>query len=250
LTETVYEEGIVISAEPQSPFEEKIAERKTIVYETLVDVAVIRIAAENLKDQLFAKYGFLKTKPEDVTVISIDKYYTPYMMVSGKYAVDYYRKRTLKVKVPDDVSEVIVSIEKLKPTTLRDSFGEAYKGIELKSEERVKSEFKASLALDGLGRDVSLKELPSAPSEKNPEEVLAKAGTREVPADLDLSILRTRIFKRPTDMSWIDAELFEVNERLVIYVPTFKVTFKNSKTGQEKTVEFDGLAGKLIHKNT
>jgi hypothetical protein len=248
LTEITYDEKIVISAEPKQPFEEKTVSQKTVVYETLVDTVVIKIAAENLKDQLFPKYGFLKTQPEEVSIVSIEKYYKPYIMVSGKYEVDYYRKRVCNIMVANDVSEVLIGIDKLKPKQVTDSFGDVYSEIELRGEEHVKKKAAASLVLDGIGRDASLKELPSAPSERNPEEVLAKSGTEKVPPELDLSVLRTRIFQRPTDVSWIANELFEVNERVVIYIPIFKVLFRKGKTGQEKTVEFDGLTGKLIRK--
>jgi hypothetical protein len=248
LMETVCDEKIVISAETKSPFDERIAARKTIVYETLVDAAVIKIAGENLKDKLFAKYGFLKPKPEEVSIVSVDKYYEPYVMVGGKYSIDYYRKRVWTIKVADDVSEVTLGLDKLKPKQVTDSSGKVYRGIELEGEERVKNEVKASFALDASGRDVSVRRLPSAPSERNPEEVLAKSCTREVPADLDLSVLRTRIFKRPSEVSWIVNELFEVNERVVIYAPRFRVVFKNVKTGKEKVAEFCGVTGKLIQK--
>jgi hypothetical protein len=250
LTETIYDEKIVISAEPatKQPFEERIVSQKTVVYETLVDIVAIRIAAENLKDLLFPKYGLLKTKPEEVSIVSIEKYYKPYIMVSGKYAVDYYRKRVCTIMVANDVSEVLIGIDKLKPKQVTDSFGDVRREIELRGEEHVKKEATASLVLDGNGRDVSLKELPSASSERNPEEVLAKSCTKKVPPELDLSILRTRIFKRPADVSWIANELFEVNERVAIYIPIFKVLFRKVNTGQEKTCEFDGLTGKLIRK--
>jgi hypothetical protein len=248
LTETTCDQKIIILAEPKQPFEERIAARKTIVYETLVDPVAIKIAAENFKDQLFSKYGFLKTKPEEVNVVSVVKHYKPYILISGEYTVYYYRKRVCIIKVADDVSEVLIGVDKLKPKQVPDSFGKVCRKIELRGEESVKKKAKASLVLDGSGRDVSLKELPSAPSERNPEEVLAKSCTKKVPPELGLSILRTRIFKRPTDVSWIGNELFEVNERVVIYVPIFKVLFRKVKTGQEKTFEFNGLTGKLIHK--
>ena len=59
MTETLCTENpIVIAPEAKSILQERIVERKTIVYETLVDLAVIKIAAENQKEQLFTKYGF------------------------------------------------------------------------------------------------------------------------------------------------------------------------------------------------
>jgi hypothetical protein len=248
--ETVQDEKIIVSStpEPKSPFEDRITARKKIVYETMVNPAVIKIAAENLKDQLFAKYGFIKAKPEEVNIASIDTYYEPYVIISGKYSIDYYRKHVWTIKVADEVSEVALCLEKFKPTQVTDSQGKPYMGIQLQGEERVKTEAKASIALDASGRDVSLKELPSAPSERNPEEVLAKSGTKQVPPDLDLSVLRTRIFKRPTEISWIVNELFEVSERTVIYAPRFRVLFKDVKTEKEKIAIFDGVTGKLLQK--
>ncbi len=250
--ETVYDEKIVISPtpEPKSPFEEYIVPRKTIVYETLIDPAVIKIASENIKNQLFAKYGFLKTKPEEVTVTRINKHYEPHIVVSGKYTIDYYRKRVWNIKVNDEVTEVMFGQDKFAPKQITDSFGKTYTGIEFKGEERVKNTVKASITIDASGREFSLKQLHSSPSERNPEEVLAKADANAVPTELDLSILRNRIFKRPADISWIVNETFEVNERLLIYAPRFTVTFQNVKTGKEKTAEFDGVTGKIIQRDS
>jgi hypothetical protein len=42
------------------------------------------------------------------------------------------------VKVADDVSEVFIAIDKLKPKQVEDSFGKVCREIELKGEERVK----------------------------------------------------------------------------------------------------------------
>jgi hypothetical protein len=89
-------------------------------------------------------------------------------------------------------------------------------------------------------------QLPTAPSEKNPEKVLSSLGVKEVPRDLELSIIRTRIQKRPVDISWIANEVFEVDERLVVYAPRFRVLFKHVKSGKERVAEFDGVTGKLI----
>jgi hypothetical protein len=248
LTETISDEKIVITAEPKQPFEERIADQKTVVYATLIDPAVIKIAAENLKCKVFAKYGFLKTKPEEVSIVSIGKYYKPYIVVSGKYTVDYYRKHISTIRVADDVSEVLIGIDRLKPKQINSSYGQVHRGIELPSQEHVKKEAKASLVLDSAGQPISLDELPLSPSESDPEEVLARSGKKELPREFGLSILRTQIFKRPTDASWIDNELFEVNEYVVIYVPIFKVLFRKVQTGKEKTLKFNGLTGKLIHK--
>ena len=64
---------------------------------------------------------------------------------------------------------------------------------------------------------------------------------------MELSILRTRIFNRPEDVSLIASETFQVTERLVIYIPPrFRAAYKHTRTGKERTAEFDGVTGKLV----
>jgi hypothetical protein len=64
LTETISNEKIVIATENTSGREDVIA-RKTIVYETLVDPAVVKVASEKLKQKLFTRFWFFKPKPEN-----------------------------------------------------------------------------------------------------------------------------------------------------------------------------------------
>ena len=246
-TETENDNSIIISSKAKHPLGERIATRKTIVYETLVDLEVIKVAAENLKDQLFTKYLFLKPQPNEVDIVSIEKFYEPFILISGHYSIDYYRKHTWTINVEKEISEVIFPFARFKTREATDSFDKTSKEVVIEGEERLKIDNKASLSLNQSGMDISLKQLPSAPSEKNPEETLAKFCVKKVPPNLDLSILRTRIQKRPADIGWIANETLEVNERTVIYTPRFRVTLKHAKTGKQKTAEFDGVNGKLIH---
>jgi len=245
LTEAISDEKIVISSESM-PSGEKIPERKTIVYETRVDPTVIKLTGEKLKAQLFARFGFMKPKAEDIRLISVDKYYEPYFVISGRYRIDYYRKCAYTVKVDKTVLEVILLNHKLKPKQLTDPSAKDHNAIKLEGEERLVNEVKASLILDRTGRDTALKELPSAPSEKNPKKILATFKVKEIDPNTDLDVIRSRIFKRPKDISRLVNELFEVNERAAIYTPRFRILYRNVRTGAEKTAEFDGVAGERI----
>jgi hypothetical protein len=105
---------------------------------------------------------------------------------------------------------------------------------------------KGSLILDRSGQDVTLEKLPSAPSERNPKKVLAAFGVEEIEQDADLNLIRSRVIKRPKDINRLVSELFEVNERAIIYTPRFKIVYVNTKTGEEKAVEFDGVTAQKI----
>jgi len=118
--------------------------------------------------------------------------------------------------------------------------------IRLEGEERLKNEAKATLILDRFGQEVSLENFPSAPSERYPDKILEEFGVEEVAKNMDVMIMRNKIVKHPTDVNRLVCEIFEVNERAVIYTPRFKVTFNNVKTGEEKTLEFDGVTAQRI----
>jgi len=248
LTEAVPDENTLISIDTAS-CNEKIIKKKTIVYETRVDPTVIKVAGEKIKDQLFTRFGILKPKPNEVQFVSIEKYYEPYSMISGRYFIDYYRKRTYSIDVDKEVLEVVLLNNVLKPEQSADSSQRRHSEIKLEGEERLKNDVKTSLVLDQSGKDVTLEKLPSAPSEPHPKNILEEFGAQEVAADADLSVLRSRIAQRPKDTSRIVSELFEVDERAVIYTPRFRVQYKNLKTGDERTVEFDGVTGEKIRES-
>ena len=112
MTEPVNAEPVVISAEAPST-RENIEKRKTIVYEAHIDPTVIRVSGEKLKKQLFTRFGFLKPKSDEIQFVSLDKYYEPYIVISGKYFIDYFRKCTYIFKVDEGVREVVLLDNKL-----------------------------------------------------------------------------------------------------------------------------------------
>jgi hypothetical protein len=248
MTETVSDEKIVISFE-NTPAKENIVARKTIVYETLIDPTVIRVASEKLKLQLFTKFGVLKPKPEEIQFVSIDKYYEPYIVVSGMYSINYYRKCAYTIRVDEGVLEVILLQNKLVPEQASSSGGKEGSVLKLEGEERLVHENKGSFIFDRYGRDATLEKLPSAPSEKNPKKVISKFDIEEVGQNTDVNSVRDRIVKRPNDVKRIVNEIFEVAERVVIYTPQFRILYKNSKTGEEKAMEFDGVTSERIQQS-
>jgi hypothetical protein len=246
LTESVSEEKIVISAN-SSPSHEKIVDRKTIVYETLVDPTVIKLKGEKLKAHIFTKFFFLKPPREEIQLISINKYYEPFIVISGKYAVDYYRKSTYAIKLDKEAQEVILLNQQFKPEQSKDPYDKDRNVIKLEGEERIMKEFNASLILDRSGQDIPPERLPSAPSERDPMKTLTECGVEEIAEDADLNLIQSRILKRPKDINRIVNELVEVNERVVIYVPRFRLQYRDTITGSEKTMEFDGVTARRIY---
>jgi hypothetical protein len=240
LTETVNAEPVVISSEEPST-KENIVKRKTIVYEAHIDPTVIRVSGEKLKKQLFTRFWFLKPKSEEIQFVSLDKYYEPYIVISGKYFIDYFRKCTYIFKVDDAVREVVLLDSKFVPENSRST-----KIVKLHGEERLVNEAKAFLILAKNGQDSDTDNLPSAPSEKKPEKIIAEFGIEELPENADVNFMKERIAKRPKDMCRIVEEIFDVTERSVIYTPRYKLLFRNVNTAEEKILVLDGVTAKRI----
>ena len=130
---------------------EFIVPRKTIVYETRVDPTVIRLAGEKVKQQPFTKFGLLKPKPEEIQFVSLEKYYQPFIVINGKYSIDYYRKCTYIVKVDDTVKEVVLLNTKFLPEHVAKGSYDTNSRIKLEGEERIVNEAKAFLFLNSQG---------------------------------------------------------------------------------------------------
>jgi hypothetical protein len=241
LTEAVNTEPVVIAPET-SVTKENIVERKTIVYEAHIDPTVIRVSGEKLKQQPFSKFGLFKPKTEEIQFVSLDKYYEPYIVISGRYFIDYYRKCTYVFKVDDAVKEVVL----LKNTFIPDvsKSNRNARIIKLPGEERLVNEAKAFVILDRNGRDAAVDNLPSAPSEKKPEKVIEECGINEIPENADTDFVRKRLAKRPEGISRIVQEIFEITDRTVIYTPRYKLLFRNVRTGEERILVIDGITSK------
>lgn len=239
LTERI-EDGEVIS-------NHNIVNRKVIVYKTLVDPTIIKLAAEKTKDRVFRRYGFLRPPANQIRQVSFEKDYEPYFVVEGKYTIDYYRERTYTIPIDTNALEIVLLDQTLKPEPTKE--WHQNKTIKIQGEERLIHEDKAYLVLNTNGREVSAKRLPSAPQEEHPKKILAEyesARKLDFDPNREVEALRSKIAKRPREIGRIVNELFEVSDRAVIYIPIFSIRFQNTKTGEQKTVRFDGVTAQLV----
>ena len=242
MTKTRSAEAVVIFVETPLT-KEKVIKRKNIVFKALVDPDLIKLACEKLKKQLFAKFAFywLQPKIEDIQFVSLQQYYEPYIVLEGQYFINYLRKRTYTVKVPKGVIEVVLHPNKYTPETSNSD-----RIIKLNAEERLINEAKAFLILDMNGKDTPDLKIPSMPPEKNPEKAIKEFGIEELPESADVNFIKERIAKRPKGVQTIVEEVFEVTERTVIYCPRYKLLFRWSKTGEEKTLVLDAVTAEKV----
>ena len=237
MTIAVNAEPAIVSAET-TYIKEKNVKRKNVVYEAVVDPDLIKIACEKLKKQLFAKFAFYWFQPklEEIQFVSLDKYYKPYIVISGNYFIDYLRKSTYTVNVPEGVKEVVLISDRYIP-----EISKSKKIVKLKGKERLIHNVKASLFLDENGQDSKDENVPCVLPAKNPEKVIEECGIEELDENADVNFIRERIARRPKDVCEIMEEIFEVTERAVIYLPRYKLLFRWVKTGEERSLILDAI---------
>jgi len=241
--QTFADYAMIVVEQKLSACTDKIVPRKTVVYETLVDPTVIKVAGERLKRQLFTKFGILKSNSSPIELVSMKKYYEPYIVISARYFLDYFRLCKYTVSIDEEVEEVILLNQKFYPKKFQNSVA----SIMLEGEERLVVEKKGFFMLAENGQEANLETLPSAPSEEHPEETIAKHSIIEIDSEADVDFVRKRLVHRPENLSRIVNEIFEIGERVVIYAPRFKLTYVNASTYQQKSIEFDGVTAKRIH---
>jgi len=235
------------------PIPEKISKRKIIVYKSRVDPTIVKLTAEKMKYKLFAKFGFSKRRSEEIRVVSVDKYYEPYILIDAKYSVQYFKKKVYTLGVDPETEEVKILGLSYKPeieTSSSEEAGKSHKVIRLEAEMWSSYQDKAYLVLDKEGQEIPPDQVPAAPSEDHPEKILRefskKTGRVQVSPRKEIEMVKARIVKRPPDVAKIEDEVFQISEHAVIYSPIYEITFRNVRTGEERLVKIDGVSAKII----
>ncbi len=233
----------------------KIVERNVIVYKSRIDQKSIRQTAEKMKTGLFRTLYFIKPKPEEVQILSIEKYFEPYVIVEGSYHIDYSKNWAQNIQVDETMLNLKLFGAKVKPVSLTDHLQTSSKIVKLTGVGRYKFENKTRLVFDSQWREVSFEKLPFVPFEEQPGKVLntidKKYEITLLTKEKEIELLKSKLVKRPKDMTCIHDELFHVFERAIIFKPMFSVIVKNLKKAQKATLTIDAITGKTksyIHK--
>jgi hypothetical protein len=234
------------------PISEIITERRIIVYKSRVDPTIVKLTAEKMKHKLFSKF-VSKNKSEDIRVVSVDKYYEPYVLIDAKYKIQYSKTKVYNLDVDDETEEVKISGKTYRPKIdpeLSESSGESKKIIKLEAQMCGSYQDKIYLVLDKEGKEIPHDQVPVAPSEDQPAKILNEFSKKtpkvHTSSKKELEMVKSRIVKRPSNMNKIEEEIFHVSEHAIIYSPIYEITFRNTKNGEEKLIKIDGVTAKII----
>ncbi len=232
---------------------EMISKQKIIVYKSSVDPTIVKLTAEKMKSKLFTKTNFSKNRSNEVRVVSVDKYYEFYVLIDANYSIKYFKKRVYVLDVDAETEEVKISGNSYIPEIddkLSADVGESHKVIRLETELWSSYKNKEYLVLDKEGKEIPPDQIPSAPSEDNPEKILKEFSkitqNMQGSPNKEINFVKSRIIKRPSDLTKIEEELFQVSELAMIYSPVYEITFRHIGTGEEKLIKIDGVTAKII----
>jgi len=226
---------------------QKIVDTRTVILKSRLDSNRVKFQGEKLKTSFFVRFGFLKPKPKDILLVAFSKYYEPYILIGGKYSIDYCKRHNYALKVEDRTQAIFIDGKQLKPEPL--SLEDKAKVIKLVGEEHSHYENETYIILDRMLQDVAPENLSFAPFESELENRptgdfdLRKP---QISLEEEIGFLRSRIAKRPTDVAEIIREIFEINERTIIYSPVYELTYKNIKNGKRVTALINGVTGRVI----
>src|SRR5208283_4252785 len=225
---------------------QKVVDRKTAILKSRLDSNKARLIGEDQKNNLFQKFGFLKPRSDDISLVGFTKYYEPFIIIGGKYSVDYCKKHVFDIKTDDQMQNVFLGGQEFKFESL--SAKKSSKVLRLVGEEHSHYENETYFILDRLMREAKPEKVPLAPFENEMENLdnfdidFRKA---RISLEEEINFLRSKIVKRPSDADAIIKEIFEITERLTIYNPIYELSFQNVKNAKEVTVLIDGITGKL-----
>jgi hypothetical protein len=226
---------------------QKIVDTRTIILKFRFDSNKVRLQGDKLKTSFFVRFGFLKPKPKDVLLVAFSKYCEPYIVIGGKYFIDYCKKHNYALKVEDRTQAIFIDGKKMKPEPM--SLEDKAKAIKLVGEEHSHYENETYVILDRMLQEVSSDNLFFAPFEnefENQPAVDFDLRKLQIFLEEEITFPRSRVAKRPADVAEIIREFFEINERAIIYSPVYELTYKNIKNGKNVTALINGVTGGVI----
>ena len=190
-------------------------------------------------------------------MLSIHKYFEPYLAAEGHYHIEHTKNWVRKIHVDETMLNLSLYGGQIEPVSLKDHLKAATKIVKLTGDGRYKIEKKARIVYDQNWREVGFDELPFVPFEEQPGTVLGAVDKKYeitlLKTEKEIELLKSKLVSRPEDINCIHDELFNVSERAIIYKPMYSVVVNNLKKKQKATLTIDAITGETksyIHKSS
>ena len=229
---------------------ETIVNRKIIIFRSAFGIKAVRKIAEKTKNQMFKRYFLLKSKPNEIKIDTIDKYFEQYVIIDGKYTIEYSQNWKYSIHVDEELQKLKISNKNFEPKLSKNHLELPYKILELNGTGRLCRESQLRIVFDHEWNEVGLERLPYLPFEEALQELPDETAHQEVETDFksekEVELLKSKILNRPTNILKIYSEIFQVTERALIFKPMYKVVVSHIKSQKKAVFLIDGGTGKTI----
>jgi hypothetical protein len=224
---------------------QSMADIKILVFKSKFDQRDVQLIGEKIRPRLFSRFRF-KHRLEDIQLLCSESYFEPYLIIGGKYAIDYCKKHFFKVKVEEGTSKVFIADQELRPE--KSDPQATNKIIRIMGEERLHYKSQGYFILDRLKREIPAEKLPIAPFYIQKEETENKYDFKSIRMsdEAQIAFLKKRIAKRPSDVGEIIKEVFDITDRIIAYYPMYQLTFENAINRKVATTVINGITGEVI----
>jgi len=228
---------------------QSIVDTKTIILKPRLDQGDVQLIGEEIKPRLFSKFGF-KSKPEHVKLLGSEIYFEPYLIIGGKYSLDYCKKHVFKVNVEESTTKVYVAGQEFK--SVQSGPKATGRTIKMTGQENAHHERQAYFILDRLKREISPDRLPISPFDiqKDHTEHSSSFKSINISDETQIEFLKAKIATRPADVAEIIREIFDITDRTIAYYPMYQLTFENIRNDTEAVITINAITGEIMLNGT
>ena len=230
-----------------------------MVLRPILDYNEAEQIVENRKTSLFRSM-LQKPKKVEVHVHSIKLSYEAFLILSGKYNADFYRKTVHSISVDPDVREIIIGddvfpitkgkgvLGKLN-TKIKKSAGRKNQ-VDLELEEHVYIDDEQEIAFDHHGKEIKMPyKMSSRLIESYPRRTLEKTKNNvkkpEITYDAAVTRLTSKLKKSVSIGRRNLQEKITINEIIELYVPIYEARLIGPKKNV-RLIRIDGIRKKVL----
>ena len=232
---------------------------KTVVLRPIVDYNEAEQIVENRKTSLFRSM-LQKPKKTEVHVHSIKLSYEAFLILSGKYNADFYRKTVHTITVDPAVREIIIGddvfpitrgkgvLGKLN-TKIKKSAGRKNQ-VDLELEEHVYIDDEQEIAFDHHGKEIKMPyKMSSRLIESYPRRTLEKTKNNvkkpEITYDAAVTRLTSKLKKSISIGKRNLQEKIAIDEIIELYVPIYEARLIGPKKNV-RLIRIDSIRKKVL----
>jgi len=232
---------------------------KTVVLRPILDYSEAEQMVENRKTSLFRSM-LQKPKKMEVHVHSIKLSYEAFLILSGKYNADFYRKTVHTITVDPTVREIIIGNDVFPITQSKGVLGKLNTKIKkstgrknqvnLELEEHVYLEDEREIAFDHHGKEIKMPyKMSSKLIESYPRRTLEKTKNNvkkpEITYDAAVTRLTSKLKKSVSIGRRNLQEKTTINEIIELYVPIYEARLIGPKKNV-RLIRIDSIRKKVL----